>query len=482
MKTFVRYSMVFLSVVALVRAAPLAWRSQVYVAHDKEKTQIRGQVAQLSVPENPALPAGPQVQLALMRLPATTKSPGAPIVYLHGGPGGSALEHLESADFRALFAALQAKADVVLLDQRGCGKSTPSLVPGIAGRPSGEVFGSRENFLAHLESSSVMVRDRLTAAGHDPRCYTVRESVADIEALRSALGVAKIDLFAHSYGTQLAQAFVREYPGSVGRMVLVGARGMDTTRKLPAEADAFLERIAELARADATVGAKFPDLVGTLRRVLVKLDAAPVAVEMENEKKEKFTLRVGGYVFRFIVAKFYLNDPQNFRYLPKVLDELDTARKPWSLVFNLAQLLRSPVSYAWLTTDAASGVTSSRAGVIAAQARVAVLGDAMNFPFPEINRIWAVPDAGDAFRAPVITGTPTLFVAGTLDGITPVSQAREIIKGFAQGRLLVVENGGHNSQIHPPEVASAISGFFAGQSSPDRVTMPVAAFMPLIAK
>jgi pimeloyl-ACP methyl ester carboxylesterase len=476
-----RYPFVFLWLTLVSSAAPLGWQPQVYVAHDKEKTQVQGEVAQLSVAENPAL-AGPQVQLALMRLPAATKTPGAPIVYLHGGPGGSALEHFESADFRALFAALQANADVILLDQRGCGKSTPSLVPGPVARPGGDTLASRANFLAHLEQSSIAVRDRLKLAGHDPRCYTVAESVADLDALRRALGVPRIDLFAHSYGTQLAQAFVRQYPDAVGRMVLAGSRGMDTTRKLPAEADAFLARIAELARDDPTVGVKFPDLVATLRRVLTKLDAAPVAVAMENEKKEKFTLQVGGYGLRFIVAKFYLNDPDNFCYLPKLLDELETGRRPWSLVFNLAQLLRSPVSYAWLTTDCASGVTAARAEVIANQARTAALGDAMNFPFPEINRAWAMADAGDVFRAPVSTNIPTLFVAGTLDGITPVAQTREIMHRFTQNSLLVVENGGHNSQLRPREVAAAIADFFAGRPVPERITMPRTAFVPLIAK
>lgn len=468
---------------ASLAAAPLAWRDTTYVAHDKERTQVRGQFATLTAPADPAQPDGPQVQLALMRLPAATKTPGRPIVYLHGGPGGSSVEHLESPDFRALFAALQTHADVILLDQRGGGKSLPSLVPGPNARLNADTLATREAFLAHLEQTSVAVRDRLVAAGFEPRHFTVPASVADLEALRRALGVEQIDVFAHSYGAQLAQAFVRAHPQAVGRLVLVGSRGMDTARKLPAEADAFLAEIAALARADAIVKDKFPDLVATLRRVLAKLDATPVAVEMENEQKEKFTLRVGGYALRFIIAKFYVNDPDNFRYLPKILDELDTGRRPWSLVFNLSQLLRSPISYTWLTTDAASGVSAPRAALIAAQAKTALLGDALNFPFPEINRTWRLDDLGDAFRAPVATSAPTLFVAGSLDGITPVAQSREIMKTFSAARLLVVENGGHNSQLRPTEVHRAITGFFAGAATtPERITMPVPAFLPLIAK
>jgi pimeloyl-ACP methyl ester carboxylesterase len=461
-------------------AAPLSWQPHIFTAQDKERTTVRGFTATLSAPENPAQPTGPQVQLHLMRLPTSAASPSTPIVYLHGGPGGSSVEHLESPDFRALFARLQQRADVILLDQRGCGKSTPSLVPGLIGRPVSDTLASREYFLAHLESTSAAVRDRLRASGHDTRHYTILTSAADLEVLRAALGVERIDLFAHSYGTQLAQAYVRRFPQSVGRMVLVGSRGMDTSRKLPGEADDFLSRIAALAKQDPTVGTKFPDLVATLRRVLAKLDAAPLAVEMENEKKEKVTLRVGGFALRFIVAKFYLNDPDNFRYLPKILDEIDSGRRPWSLIFNLAQLIRSPVSYAWFTTDAASGVSEARAERIAAEAKTALLSDAMNFPFPAINRVWQMTDLGNAFRAPVETSTPTLFIAGSLDGITPVSQTREIMRTFARAQLLVVENGGHNSQLRPRAVVDAIHDFLAGRSAPDRVEMPPPQFMPLI--
>jgi pimeloyl-ACP methyl ester carboxylesterase len=481
MKAFLR----FLTLLALgfvpASAASLAWQDLAYTTRDSAKVKIAAQAARRLVPEDPARPDGAQVELALFRLRATTATPGAPIVYLHGGPGGASLEHLDSPDFRAVFAVLQARADVILLDQRGCGKSTPTLVPPRT-PPAPDLLATRETFLGHLVASSTLVRDQLRKTGHDPRHFTVLDSVDDLESLRRALDVPRLDLFAHSYGTQLAQAFARAHPSSVGRMVLVGSRGMDTARKLPAETDAFLERVAALARADATVGAGFPDLLATLDRVLAKLDRAPVAVEMENQQKEKFSVAVGGYALRFIIAKFYLHDPDNTKYLPKLLDELDTGRRPWSLVFNLNQILASPVSFAWFTTDAASGVSPARAETIRTQAATTRLGDAMNFPFPDINAVWDMPDLGDAFRAPVETDIPTLFVAATLDGITPVAQTREIMRGFSRARLLVVENGGHNSQLRPPEVAAAIAAFYADRPTPEAAAMPPPTFMPLIAE
>ncbi len=79
----------FVILVSSLRSAPLAWKDTTYTTHEKAKTQVRGQAATLIAPEDPEKPTGAQVQLALLRLPASTKSPAAPIIYLHGGPGGA---------------------------------------------------------------------------------------------------------------------------------------------------------------------------------------------------------------------------------------------------------------------------------------------------------------------------------------------------------------------------------------------------------
>src|SRR5262249_25120608 len=152
----------------------------------------------------------------------------------------------------------------------------------------------------------------------------------------------------------------------------------------------------------------------------------------------------------------------------------------WSLVYNLGQILQGGVSFAWLTTDAASGASAARRERIAAEARTARLRDALNFPFPDIDAVWNMPDLGDAFRAPVSSELPTLLVAGTLDGITPVAQSREILAGFSHGRLMTVENGGHSSQLRAPGLGKAIGEFYAGRATPATLSMPPVAFVPLV--
>jgi pimeloyl-ACP methyl ester carboxylesterase len=154
-------------------AAPLAWQPYTYTAQDRARTKVEGEQARLLAPENPARPDGPKVDLAVYRLRAKAAQPGTPVVYLHGGPGGASAEHLESPDFRALFATLQAQADVVMFDQRGCGKSLPSLLPVGAPRIQADTLATRDAFVDYLGGISAQMRERLRKEGHEPANFTV---------------------------------------------------------------------------------------------------------------------------------------------------------------------------------------------------------------------------------------------------------------------------------------------------------------------
>lgn len=99
-----------------------------------------------------------------------------PAVFLHGGPGGTI-----SPTQRRLFDP--ALYDVILFDQRGCGKSTPN---------------------ASLENN------------------TTWHLVADIERLREMMGVEQWLVFGGSWGSTLALAYAQTHPERVSELVLRG--------------------------------------------------------------------------------------------------------------------------------------------------------------------------------------------------------------------------------------------------------------------
>ena len=104
---------------------------------------------------------------------------GAPVVFLHGGPG---------RDFHYIIDALRPQLErhaFVLYDQRG------SVLSPVPAGTEGEL--------------------------------TMRQMVDDLETLRVALGRDRLVLFGHSFGSLLAMAYYRAYPTHVERMVLAGS-------------------------------------------------------------------------------------------------------------------------------------------------------------------------------------------------------------------------------------------------------------------
>src|SRR5688572_20351355 len=89
---------------------------------------LQAQLGRLTVPLRRARPEAGSVELAFVRLRSTGEKRGAPIVYLAGGPGSSGIAAARNPYAIATLSRLAESADVILLDQRGIGMSSPRLV------------------------------------------------------------------------------------------------------------------------------------------------------------------------------------------------------------------------------------------------------------------------------------------------------------------------------------------------------------------
>ncbi|QNG61984.1 alpha/beta hydrolase [Bacillus sp. PAMC26568] len=107
---------------------------------------------------------------------------GDPIVFLHGGPG------TEHRFFLPHVLPLAREFQLILYDQRGCGKSSPA----------------------------------------DGNKYTKKAEVEALEALRKELGFDKINVFGESWGSMLALLYATTYPNRVNKLFLTAAIGATT--------------------------------------------------------------------------------------------------------------------------------------------------------------------------------------------------------------------------------------------------------------
>jgi len=420
------------------------------------------------VPEDRRDPKSRRIRLSYVRFAATTPRPGPPIVYLAGGPGGTATGTFQGPRF-PIALALREVADVIAFDQRGTGLSNHiPRRPSPAGPPP--PF-TREGFTAHFRSEVQKAFAEWTGGGVAIRGYNTAESADDIDDLRKHLGADAIGLWGISYGSHLALSVLKRHGRNVRRVALASLEGQDQTVKRPAAIDAYLSRVDALLSADPAVRAAVPHLPALMRRVHTRLEAKPLpmTVSLRGAPTE---VRLGGFGVQLLAGSLIAN-PSTLAMLPGLYRALEAGDTSGIAPFmgSMAGLLG--VSGMPEAMDLASGITPRRLREIRREARTAVLGDALNFPMPHLLGVWPGMDLGDEFRRPIRIDHPSLLVQGTLDGRTPLEEQAEVAGQFRNRSQITVENAGHNVFEAHPEVQTALVRFFGGETPGDvRLTLP----------
>jgi pimeloyl-ACP methyl ester carboxylesterase len=156
-----------------------------------------------------------------------TSSAKEPILYLTGGPGGSAyLSEQRHVDSWWLERRIFPKGrDLIVMGQRGTGLKEPdfdceefdSLAIVLEAHARG---APPPDIRALTVAAAVACAERLQAEGIDLTAYNSRESAADIAELRVALGIEEWNLYGVSYGTRLALSALRYQPAGIRTVIL----------------------------------------------------------------------------------------------------------------------------------------------------------------------------------------------------------------------------------------------------------------------
>jgi len=448
---------------------------------DARGRSIAAERGRLSVAENRQAEESAVIELAFVRLKSTSPTPGAPIVYLHGGPGGSATPAAADPEALASWARYLELGDVVLLDQRGCGASKPRMTRALREAPPADLFRDRASLSRFLAAASREVLEQFRAEGVDIAGYTTEQSADDLEDLRAALGAGRLRLLAFSYGTHLALATIRHHESSIESAVLIGVEGPPHTRKLPTTYDAQWRKLARMVASDPELAPRIPDLTALLQRVVDRAEREPFVVRLPGPAVGRAsTVEVGAHGLKLILIAD-LGDVSDLPVFPRLLFDLDrgdTAVLTWFVTKRYRMFAQLPTLL--FTMDPASGASEGRALDIRQQAQRSLLGDAMDLGFPEVDAVWNMPIAGDDFRWPIVSDVRTLFVSGTLDCNTPPYQAEEVRWGFRRSEHLILEGAGHETWMQLPDVHAAIHRFLGGEAAgAGAVAVPPLRFVPL---
>ena len=431
-----------------------------------------GQVAQqgvpecttLSVPVDYAKPGGRRISLALDMIPATApKSQQQGILLVNpGGPGGSGLS-LAAEVAQGLSPDVAAQYDIVGFDPRGVGSSVPAL-----SCDPGFFAGPRPNYIpANPAAEQVLISRAKTYAADCGKRFgwllphmTTQDTARDMDAIRAAFGVSKINYFAFSYGTYLGQVYATLFPDRVRRMVLDSvvdptgvwyADNVDQDYAFQGRMEAFF---AWVAKYDETyhLGSTAAQVQAAWYRARNQLLAHPVNGTIGADEFDDTFLQ-GGYLDElwpgFAQAlSSYLNEGQAGDLISQYQGYGKQGENEFA-VYNAVQCsdVGWPRNWSFWTSDTER---------IYAKAPFQAWDNAW---FNAACAFWPVTGPAKPLQIKGAGLPGILMLQGTLDPATPYAGAQDAHKLLPSARIVVVKGGGNHGQSMEQPSNSCVQGY-----------------------
>ncbi len=440
----------------------IEWAAHAYQLRSGET--VEAQIGTLDVPMHRSGISSSTTTLKFVRLPSTAAVAGFPIIYLAGGPGSSGIE-AGQGDRARLFDRLRKHGDVILLDQRGTGLSSPPPDCSTPWQFPADAVATEAIVNQTLEAALRVCAAEWRQANVDLKAYNTADNAQDIADLVRALGVKKARLVAISYGTFLGFAILREHGELIDNAVFAGTEGPDHTIKLPTQADEALTRLSTEIASTPEGRAVAPDLQASVKRVFERLATGPATVVREDGSKQLVSL----YDVQTTTA-FLMATSSNAVRLPGLFKAMEAG--DFSGMAGMVRRLRSfygalpAMPYA---TDAASGSSPARERKAHQLAEISIFGNAVNFPSADTKGALGVELLPPRYWSSLQTRVPALFISGTLDSRTPPANAEVVRKGFRSSAHLVIDGAGHDNDLFlsTPVILDRIDAFFSGSPMAD---------------
>jgi pimeloyl-ACP methyl ester carboxylesterase len=273
-----------------------------------------------SVPRDYANPDAGQFKLAVVVIrSAQQPSLPDPVVYISGGPG-EPLTIFTDNQARHPYAP---DRDLILVDQRGTGRSEPNLCPEIYGKlrdaALAAVADATDEALATRRAAYLACRDEATRHGIALTDFGTRVTVEDFERVRQALGVEHWNVYGESYGTTVAMTLMALHPDAIRSAILDSVYPPDPKPLHSAIVADALAAFFAYCTGEKVCSTSVPDLAGTYRETLDRLGQTPLIVTVPPQMhRPNNQVRLTASLFEFLVGNL-IYYPTAYPSLPRLI-------------------------------------------------------------------------------------------------------------------------------------------------------------------
>ena len=404
-------------------------------------TPVDAYCGTLTVYENRATGQGRQIDLNIVLLPALRADAAPdPLFFLAGGPGQGAAKMAKG--LREMFRQVLTDRDIVLVDQRGTGKSRPL-----------ECADEDDSLKAmgRTEADAIaMLKQCLAGYDADVRLYTTAIAMDDLDDVRAFLGYEKINIYGGSYGTRAGLVYLRQHGDRVRTAVLDGVA--PTNMRLPLFFPRDVQRALDLLLADCAANAacntSYPNLQARLGALMARLEKAPPTVAVVHPRTgERGDLTMTARLLANVLAgTLYI--PMASSLVPALIERAE--QDDFQGLLALASIGDSggPANMSvgmQLSVICAEDAPRITPADVAKESAGSLFGPYVMRLQQDACDFWPRGEVADTFYEPVTSAVPTLVMSGELDPVTPPVWGEEIAKHLSNAKHIVMPGTGHTA-------------------------------------
>jgi pimeloyl-ACP methyl ester carboxylesterase len=371
------------------------------------------------------------------------------IMAMDGGPGYASTAAPYARSLVAALAPLLRRRDLVLFDERGTGRS--------------EVVDCRP-LQNGLIQEGIAIGECANQLGPSYAGYTTAEAAADLEQVRQALGLGRVFFYGDSYGTLFGQAYAARYPGSLRGLILdsaypaddpyyrtllpAGLEGLRTTCRL--SPDCSGDPVARFSRVVRRFHAARRSTEGLIAFLLDAGTLAPRSYLSLDEADRRFLTGDRRRLERLIApGPAGHGELSEFSYGLEIAVTCNDYPALWDPAAGIAERIRQLSAAVTRLPKDYFAPFGRREYLLSSAAH---LTSCLDWPAPPPGGLEPPVPAG--WRAS--TAFPTLILAGQVDDVTSVTEARQVRRRFPRSRLYVVPDRGHVSSLYFPFRSPAV--------------------------
>jgi len=403
-------------------------------------TPVDAYCGTLKVFENRDTKQGRQIDLNIVVLPALRSDAAPdPLFFLAGGPGQGAAKLAKVV--REIFRRVQNDRDIVLVDQRGTGKSNPLDC------------NDDDDSLRSIMVTSEQQLDRLKACqakyDADLTLYTTPIAMDDLDDVRAFLGYDKINVYGGSYGTRAALVYMRQHGDHIRTAILDGVAppNMRLPLYFPRDTQRAFELLAKDCASDAGCNKAYPNLLERTRALIDRLEKNPPTVKVTHPRTgEVAEIRIDARVLANILVQA-LYSPIMTTLTPAIIAAAE--KNDFQSMLALAGMGGGDepnMSIGMqLSVICAEDAPKNTPDDLRKGSESTLFGKYVMSIQAQACSFWPRGKIDESFYEPVTSAIPTLVLSGEDDPVTPPQWGAQVASTLSNSKHVIIPGTGHTA-------------------------------------